>query len=104
MAKNIPRNDTITFEKYLHSNYRESMFAEPITEPEIITEPEKLNLNKNAGYDEFNAKIETMLQEISIALALIFNLTFQYEVIPNALKIALVTPIYKTNKIPLQKL
>jgi hypothetical protein len=33
------------------------MFAEPITEYEIITEIEKLNTNKSAGYDEISFKM-----------------------------------------------
>ena len=58
--KVLKKNDTIKFENYLKGNYPESMFAEPITEYgqyEIITEIEKLNTNKSAGYDEISFKM-----------------------------------------------
>ena len=75
------------------------MFAEPITEHEIITEIDQLKSNKSAGHDEFNTKlIQTIKLEISKSLTHIFNLTFQSGLIPDSLKIALVTPIYKANE------
>ena len=98
-GKKYSKNDAITFEKYLKGNYRESMFAEPITEYEIITEIDKLSTNKSAGYDEVSAKIVKVIkQDISKPLAHIFNLTFQYGIIPDSLKIALVTPVFKANE------
>jgi hypothetical protein len=46
-------------------NYRESMFAEPVTEHEILTEIDNLNTNKSAGHDNISAKmIKTIKQEI----------------------------------------
>ena len=99
LAKKSPKDDTTTFKKYLKGNYKESMFAEPITEYEIITEIDQLKSNKGAGHDEFNAKlIQTIKPEISKPLTHIFNLTFQSGLIPDSLKIALVTPIYKANE------
>ena len=42
------------------------MFAEPITEYEIITEIDQPKSNKSAGHDEFNTKlIQTIKLEIS---------------------------------------
>ena len=99
LAKKIPKDDTTTFKKYLKGNYKESMFAEPITEHEIITEIDQLKSNKSAGHDEFNTKlIQTIKLEISKSLTHIFNLTFQTGLIPDSVKIALVTPIYKANE------
>ena len=75
LAKSIKKNDTIKFENYLEGNYPESMFAEPVTEYEIITEIEKLNTNKSAGYDEISSKmVKKIKHEISKPLAHIFNL------------------------------
>ena len=77
LAKGIRKNDTVSFEKYLKGNYRESMFAEPVTELEILTEIDNLNTNKSAGHDNISAKmIKTIKQEICKPLAHIFNLTF----------------------------
>ena len=38
LAKSIKKNDTIKFENYLKGNYPESMFAEPITEPDTVVQ------------------------------------------------------------------
>ena len=75
------------------------MFAEPITEHEIITKIDQLKSNKGAGHDEFNTKlIQTIKLEISKPLTHIFNLTFSSGLIPDSLKIALVTPTYIANE------
>jgi hypothetical protein len=47
----------MSLEKYLEGNYRESMFAEPVTEYEILTEIDNLSTNKSAGHDNINAKM-----------------------------------------------
>ena len=74
------------------------MFAEPITEYEMKMEIENLKINKSPGYDEISAKIlKAVSTEISEPLAYIFNLTFTTGVIPNSLKIALVTPVFNAN-------
>ena len=75
------------------------MFAEPITEHEIITKIDQLKSNKGAGHDEFNTKlIQTIKLEISKPLTHIFNLTFSSGLIPDSLKIALVTPTHIANE------
>ena len=99
LAKGIQQNDTIPFENYLKGNYRESMFTEPVTEYEILTEIDNLNVTKSAGHDNISAKmVKAIKQEICKPLAHIFNLTFETGLIPNTLKIALVTPIFKANE------
>ena len=60
-----------------------------------------LNLkeNKSAGYDEISAKIiKSIANEIVEPLTYIYNLSFSTEIIPNFLKISLVTPIFKGNE------
>ena len=75
------------------------MFAEPITEHEIITKIDQLKSNKGARHDQFNTKlIQTIKLEISKPLTHIFNLTFSSGLIPDSLKIALVTPTYIANE------
>jgi hypothetical protein len=77
LAKGIRKNDKISFEKYLKGNNRESMFAETVTEYEILTEIDRLSSNKSAGHDNISAKmIKTINQEICKPLSHIFNLTF----------------------------
>ena len=88
----------LRLKKYPKGEYMDSMFAEPVTEYEILAEIGKLNTNKTAGHDEISAKmIKVIKLEISKLLAHIFNLSFQTGLIPNLLKIALVTPVFTGN-------
>ena len=71
------------------------MFAEPVTEHEILTEIDNLSTNKSAGHDNISAKmIKTIKQEICKPLAHIFNLTFDTGLIPESLKIAIVILLF----------
>ena len=75
------------------------MFFEPVTEHELLTEINNLNENKSAGHDEISTKmIKTIGEEIVKPLTHIYNSTFLTGKIPNFLKIALVTPIFKANE------
>ena len=85
-------NNEKSFDRYL-------FFVEPVTEIEVKIEIDKLNQNKSAGYDELSAKVIKFIgNEICRSLAHIFNLTFTTGIIPDSLKIALVTPVYKANE------
>jgi hypothetical protein len=70
-----------------------------ITEYELELELENMKLNKSSGYDGINANITKITaKEISKPLTHIFNLSFSSGIIPDNLKIALVTPIFKGNE------
>ncbi len=57
-----------------------------------------LKSNKSCGYDGVNSKIIKLLaKQISRPLTHIFNLSFTTGIIPEDLKIALITPIFKGN-------
>jgi hypothetical protein len=57
-----------------------------------------MNQNKSPGYDNISSKfIKLTASNISEPLAHIFNLAFLSGIIPDKLKIALVTPIFKAN-------
>ena len=59
-----------------------------------------MNSKKSPGYDGVSSQIiKKIANEISEPLAHIFNLTFLSGIIPDNLKIALVTPIFKSNEI-----
>ena len=80
LAKGIQKNETIPFENYLKGNYRESMFTEPVTEYEILTEIDNLNVTKSAGHDNISAKmVKAIKQEIFKPLAHIFGLTLKLD-------------------------
>ena len=97
LANKIKCNENDNFQNYLIGNY-ESMFLNPITEFELEKEIQNMNSNKCSGYDCINTKvIQLSAKEISMPLTHIFNLTFLTGVIPDDLKIALVTPIFKGN-------
>ena len=96
LAKKLPDSE-ITFDKYLTNKNNNNFFIEPATKHEI--EIQNLNSKKSPGYDGISSQvIKTIAKEISESLSHIFNLTFLSGTIPNGLKIALVTPIYKANK------
>lgn len=99
LASRIVNNKNCTFDKYLSNKCEHSMFIDPTTEHEVETEINSLKRNKSPGYDGLSAKIiQCVGNEISKPLAHIFNLTFTTGIIPEELKIALVTPIYKANE------
>ena len=69
-----------------------------IAENEMQTEIHMLKHNKSPGYDGVSwTVIKVIEKEISKPLTHIFNLTFITGLIPDQLKIALVTPIFKTS-------
>jgi hypothetical protein len=87
LASKINGNLETSIQKYLTGNFMNSMFLNPITENEMISEVLKLKGNKSPGYDEINAKIiKTVATDISQPLTHIFNLSFPTGFIPEQLK------------------
>jgi hypothetical protein len=54
--------------------------------------------NRSSGYEGINAKIIKIAKEISKPLTHIFNLSFSSGIITDNLKVALITPIFKSNE------
>jgi hypothetical protein len=82
-----------------NGNYRNGMFLAPITENELENEIKSMDSSKSPGYDNISNKIlKLTAKEISKPLTHIFNLTFQNGVIPEKLKLAIVTPIFKAGE------
>ena len=89
----------MNFENYLSNKITDSMFLEPLTEMELLPEINSLNDKKSTGHDEISAKIIKYARcEIIKPLTYIYNLTFQNGKIPDILKKALVTPVFKSNE------
>ena len=85
-----------SFEKYPTDNYQSSFFLNPITENELEVELKNMTSNKSCGYDGIRTNIVKLIaKENSKPLTHIFNLTFSTGIIPDNLKIALITPIFK---------
>ena len=93
LAKQINNNNHETFEKFPYGSYQSSFALDAVTENELEAELENMNSNKSFGYDEISTKIiKIIAKELSIPLTHIFNLSFSLGIIPDSLKIALVTP------------
>ena len=96
LANKIECRENDSFEKYLTGNYQSNMFLDPITEDKLEKELKNMRSNKSSGYDGVIIKIiQLASKEISLPLTHIFNLTFTTGTIPDDLKIALVTPVFK---------
>ena len=94
----IPNSDR-TFDEYLFNKCKNSFFTEPVTKFDVKAEIKNLNSQKSPEYDGISIKmIKTVANEISEPLSHVFNFTFLSGTIPDSLKIALVTPVFKDNE------
>ena len=85
-----------SFYDYLKNPMDSCMFMKPIVETEIIQIISKFKQNKSAGHDDIgNLIIKKVAKEIALPLTIIFNESFSTGIVPENLKIAKVTPIYK---------
>ena len=76
-----------------------SLFLEAVTKHEVRNEIGKINATKSPGYDRLSTKIiKLVANKISKPITQIFNQTFLTSNFPHQLKIALVTPIHKSNE------
>ena len=92
------RKSKMSYTKFLTKRYINSFFIDPVTEKEVEGEISKLKVDKSCGYDEIPAKIVRNIPSfITKPLTHIFNQSLLSGVIPEQLKIALVTPAFKAN-------
>ncbi len=96
LASSIQHNGK-DFSFYLNENHTAStFFFKPTDEEEICTLIAKLGNGKSAGHDDIKSDVvKQVSKEISIPLAMIFNLSLSTGIVPDDLKIAKVVPIYK---------
>ena len=100
MANRIKQNNNNSFENYLKGSYQSSFFLNSITENELKVELKNMKSNKSCGYDGITTNIAKLIaKEISKSLKHIFNLTFLTGIVPNNLKVALITPIIRANDV-----
>ena len=96
LAKQIENKSNTTYAKYLTDKNLNSIFLRPIEEQEVETEIQNLSPNKSSGYDGYRRKIlRNIYKEISKPLTPIHNQTFTTGIIPDQLKIALVSPKFE---------
>ena len=92
------KQETDDFCKFLKGSYNDSMFLYNTNREEIIKEIDKMACKSSCGVDEISSKVvKYVAQYISAPLCHIFNRTFATGKIPNDLKVALVTPVYKAS-------
>ena len=72
-----------------------------VTENEVEFEIRQLNGNKSCGRDEIPSKLSKLVKKIAKhiirPLTHLYNQSFLSGIIPNDLKIAIVTPVFKAN-------
>ena len=75
-----------------------SIFLDAITESEVLREIGQLDVNKLGGYDKITPKVvKAVSKQIVKPLTHIYNQSFVTGIVPSELKIAVVTPIFKSN-------
>jgi len=81
---------------YLKNNCSSTCFFKPTDESEILKIVSSLGSRKSPGYDKVKPDLVKMVaNEISYPLKIIFNMSLCNGIVPDALKIAKVVPIYK---------
>ena len=94
LASNIPRSDRSPL-SYLTTAYPQSFFLSPVTPEELRNCISKLK-ESSAGFDDIKPKvIKQSVEYILDPLLHIINLSFTTGVVPQLLKRANVTPIFK---------
>lgn len=97
LADKIPPS-SVNFSSYLPASNQDSIFLDPITEYEVKIEFDQLKVSKSGGYDEMSPRvIKAVSNTVVKPLTYIYNQTFLTGVIPNELKMAIVTPVFKSN-------
>ena len=90
--KNIDSNKDV-----LIADMTNSMFIEPMTEPEVTRIINLLNNTNSTGYDRINTKIIKLSSKfIASPLSHIINKSFEQGIFPDRLKLSIVKPLYKT--------
>ena len=96
LASNIPPSSK-HFETYLNHN-ESSLLEGDLTDEELKTAYFSLTNNKSPGYDEISANvIINTFKNISKPLRYIFNESLSQGIFPEKLKIARITPIFKSD-------
>ncbi|XP_065672231.1 putative histone-lysine N-methyltransferase 1 [Hydra vulgaris] len=95
LASKIPLNST-SFESYL-KNYDKVMDEPNLKLIELRTAFYNLKNNKSAGFNKINVNVvKSVYHIIEPLLFHIFNLSFKTGIVPEKLKIARITPVFKT--------
>ena len=97
LAKNIDKSGN-NFVQFLNTQ-KTTLPEHDLTEEELHRAFHTLKLNKSTGYDDISANVvKTCYDELLFPLKFIFNKSIKTGVFPDKLKIAKVTPIFKSGE------
>ena len=92
----LPQCET-HYNKFMKKSFPNTMFLYPTTEHEIIDIVKLLKNNSAPGVDDFSTSvIKHVIEQLSKPLCHIYNQSLNLGIFPTKLKIARVTPIYKS--------
>ena len=92
------QGNKINFITFLGERSVNSIFLDAVTEKEVENEINNLNGNKSCGHDEIPPNLVKKISTFTVKpLTYIYNQSLLTGEIPNDLKIALVTPVFKAN-------
>lgn len=95
LAAKVPQSNS-TPEHYLHGNYSQSIFLAPVTQTEVMNCVMKLKSSSAPGQDSLKSEIvKTVAPELAAPLAHVINLCFETGIVPQQMKMGLVTPVHK---------
>ena len=92
------QNNNVNFTTFLGERSVNSIFLDAVPEKEVEIGVGNLHGNKSCGHDEIPPKlVKEISKQIIKPLAHIYSQSLLTGVIPDELKIALVTPVFKAN-------
>ena len=96
MDRNIPNSHT-DFHNYLDDHHPQSIYFKPTRPKEICDIVKTFKNCKAPGIDEFRPRvIKSVIPELSEPLCHIFNLSLSKGIFPQKLKLAKVSPVFKS--------
>jgi hypothetical protein len=96
LANKIPSPDS-DFQAQSCSPLKNSLFLSPTTPEELLSFTTKLKSSHSSGIDDISSiMLKSIIGNISCVLSHIFNLSINVSIVPSKLKIAKVTPIFKS--------
>lgn len=95
LAAKVPHSN-LAPEDYMHGNYSQSIFLAPATQIEVLNCVLKLKSSSAPGQDSLKSDIvKSVASELAAPLAHVINLCFETGIVPQQMKVALITPVHK---------
>ena len=99
LAKKINSSNSKVHLSYLNDRVSSSLFLYPTTPIEIYNLLLGLKNSKSCGYDNISTYFLKIASKVLASpLSYLFNLSFQFGIFPDSLKIAKIIPIYKSGE------